>query len=478
MPDPEARAPTGGRLLDRATGDKAETAIGELLRMRFSDPDDPRVLARRDALHREFAKVPVDRAASLLSRLANPRPGDELASGFQRLTQSTQNALKNILADRAATYRAILDPVQAQQALRKAQASDPRYRPDFIDNLHDAVGFNGVLLTVSLYWDDSGQRRLVTVPTREIALQPVRSFWHDERIYDSQDAALHAVERLRSKLGNSVDAVFGYYTGPYGVVMPTLFCNESAPRILKLLLGVMRDYYADMVTGWNILANAVNPVPATSVDERGRLHFDLNISTVALALLALFHLKSGAPRSGPSMGKGPGVRVTVTPNEAAAIGELQATLAKRGRWTDLPRTSRALLGNLFHKTVESLSEFIYRGIGPVHKRVKVTPDLIKQQRATGGRILLVEGQLPSGKGTIRVDLAEVDFAAKRVVVLDLTSVDRAAHVAKTRGYASALAELTGFPASAIEFRYVGEEGTLLRTLAEALLSEVGPKTPR
>jgi hypothetical protein len=178
--------------------------------------------------------------------------------------------------------------------------------------------------------------------------------------------------------------------------------------------------------------------------------------------------KTGFGRGGPP-GAGGGVRVKVTEAEGAAIERLQAALLKGKNWGDLSRSDRAVLGNFFHKVVEPLTEFIFRRVGRTFRRARITSGLIQQLRQGGGRVLFEEGELVLGGRTLRVDLAEIDFATNRVTVLDLTSVDQVAHVIKTRDYRDALRNLTGFPSQAMEMRYVGQDRELLATLAEALL---------
>jgi hypothetical protein len=167
--------------------------------------------------------------------------------------------------------------------------------------------------------------------------------------------------------------------------------------------------------------------------------------------------------------EGRGVHVHVTPREAAAIGRLQETLRKGGRWNDLARSDRSLLGNLFHKSVEPLAEFIFRGVGRTLHRPRITRELIEELRQAGGRVLFTEGQIRVGNGWRRMDLAEIDFARNRITVIDLTSVDRAAHVAKTRSYGDALHRLTGMPATSMEMRYVGNDHALLTVLSEVVI---------
>lgn len=161
-----------------------------------------------------------------------------------------------------------------------------------------------------------------------------------------------------------------------------------------------------------------------------------------------------------------GVAVAVTEKEAEAVARLQNTLRAGGSWTDLSARDRRLLGNLFHKTVEPLSARIFEGVGTTYHNTEITADLIRRLRVSEGRVLFTEGKLNIGGRLQRVDLAEINFRTGHVTVLDLTSVERAEHLAKTSGYRNALQGLTGFSAEAMEMHYVGADASLLETLAE------------
>jgi hypothetical protein len=465
-PQPDSGLVGGAGVLNRGTDSTAEDEIRRLLVARFDDPDDPRLQGRREALERACGQVPLDRAGALLDRLTSGSRGDELAAGFGRLSDATQNALRKILSERASTFRAVFDRANSRQA--REEAGDPKARSDYIDTVYTTIGFNGMLGNVTLYWDE--RRRYVVVPIAHVELKHVESVVELFQIRDSRDAAMNDVARWQKDAGTS--KVIGYYVGPHGVILPTLFCDQSTPMIVGGLPGLMHEYFADMTAGWNQLANALNPVPFTRVDEQGGLSFHFDFATAALALLVLIGLRGrggGAKQRG-----GPVIEVRVTPKEANAIGELRTTLEKGGSWTDLPAQTRTLLGSFFHKTVEPIAAFIYRGVGAVRTRVTITKELIKELAATGGRSLFVEGKLVDGKKTRIVDFAEIDFAKKRVIVLDLTSIDRSAHIAKTRELSQKLSELTGIKADAIELHYIGDEAELLETLTEFI---VPPKKP-
>jgi hypothetical protein len=100
--------------------------------------------------------------------------------------------------------------------------------------------------------------------------------------------------------------------------------------------------------------------------------------------------------------------------------------------------------------------------------------LVAALKKDGGRVLIVEGEMMVQGKPLRVDLAELDFRNSKLTVIDLTSVERATHVAKTQNYRTALHDLTNFETTAMEMRYIGDDSSLLETLAEALL--VAPKT--
>jgi hypothetical protein len=175
-----------------------------------------------------------------------------------------------------------------------------------------------------------------------------------------------------------------------------------------------------------------------------------------------------------SIGSLRGISVNVTQNESAAIGRLQTALRNKQPWSSLGTNDRALLGNLFHKVVEPLSEFIFAGVGRVLKRPRITKELVAALKKDGGRVLIVEGEMMVQGKPLRVDLAELDFRNSKLTVIDLTSVERATHVAKTQNYRTALHDLTNFETTAMEMRYIGDDSSSLETLAEALL--VAPKT--
>jgi len=69
--------------------------IESQLRVRFTDPDDPRLYIRVQRLQDAFEELTISEASRVLSRLSNS--GDELARNFQRLATPSRNRLRAIL---------------------------------------------------------------------------------------------------------------------------------------------------------------------------------------------------------------------------------------------------------------------------------------------------------------------------------------------------------------------------------------------
>jgi hypothetical protein len=165
--------------------------------------------------------------------------------------------------------------------------------------------------------------------------------------------------------------------------------------------------------------------------------------------------------------------IPLTEKEVERLTRLSEILNKGGKWTDLAKFERdqLRLGRTFDKILQRWVRLIFGGgRGQTLHYVDVTPALIKQLRAKGGRVLITQGKLPSGE---RFDFAEIDFdfnqGKGKIDLIDLTSVDYAWHVQKSLDYKKQLAKLSGLPTDAMEMRYVGTDGELLKTLVEAAL---------
>jgi hypothetical protein len=173
----------------------------------------------------------------------------------------------------------------------------------------------------------------------------------------------------------------------------------------------------------------------------------------------------------PAAPTGGGVHVGLTEEQSEAVHELAEMLAENGKWTDLPGKTRTMLGTVLHSVVEALAGYIFRGVGRVLRGVDITAEGIANLRKAGGRVLFIESRVPAGERMLRLDLAEVNFAEQRATLVDLTSIDRSEHVAKTAAGGEALEHVTGIPVSAMEMRYVGDERKLLERLLEAVVTE-------
>ncbi len=78
--------------------------------------------------------------------------------------------------------------------------------------------------------------------------------------------------------------------------------------------------------------------------------------------------------------------------------------------------------------------------------------MLKNLRAKGGRVVIIEGKLP---GVGRFDFAELNFSTGKGELLDLTSLGYKPHIEKTLGYKKMLEKIAGMPFDTAELRYVG-----------------------
>jgi hypothetical protein len=147
-----------------------------------------------------------------------------------------------------------------------------------------------------------------------------------------------------------------------------------------------------------------------------------------------------------------GVRIPLTPGRAERLTKAE----EADQWTDLPGTDRTSLGKAYDHILLTLVRAISGGgRATVLHYVHVTKALLEEMRTTvGGRLIITQGRLRGG--SLRFDLAEIDFDRGTVDLIDLTALHDPRHASKNTDYETDLADLTGFPVAAYEARYVDE----------------------
>jgi hypothetical protein len=159
-----------------------------------------------------------------------------------------------------------------------------------------------------------------------------------------------------------------------------------------------------------------------------------------------------------------GLEVDITKKQAERLRRVTEALNDDTKWGNVTPRDRWRLGRVYDKLMQDLvGEGVRRAGGHVLHYVEVTPELINELRARGGRVLITEGRLGS---TGRFDMLEIDFAKGRAELLDLAATSTGKHLAKTRSYKTALEELLNLPVDAKELLYTGSRGELLEGLVE------------
>lgn len=166
--------------------------------------------------------------------------------------------------------------------------------------------------------------------------------------------------------------------------------------------------------------------------------------------------KAQGPAAKPAALSGPsdatvqpdGLRIHLSERRAERLTRAE----QAEKWTDLPGTDRTSLGKAYNTIVETVTrELASGGRATVLHYQSVSKAAVDELAKKGGRVLITEGRLPSGA---RFDIAEIDFRAGTVDLLDLTAMKSGPHTGKTGDYAAELQKLTGFPVSSYEARYV------------------------
>jgi hypothetical protein len=169
-----------------------------------------------------------------------------------------------------------------------------------------------------------------------------------------------------------------------------------------------------------------------------------------------------------------GLTIEISQRRKNRLKKAEEMAKKGGKWPDLPSDDRSGLGRAYNAIIEKLvREIASGGRARVLHWPQVNKKLIDELAKEGGRVVITEGQLYGGK--LRFDIAEIDFKNKTVELIDLTSLQDKGHAGKTNDYADALEKLTGFPVSACEIPYVGEDGQLLDDLVPIPVKRGGGK---
>ncbi|WP_284269092.1 eCIS core domain-containing protein [Bradyrhizobium iriomotense] len=176
------------------------------------------------------------------------------------------------------------------------EGTDFSTAPRYIDNIFESVQFFGLNGATAFYWTENGTERKIVVPLTDLR--------QDESLINVPIWKLHKSKVEAEKTVQDwakADPNFDYYTfytGDFGVIMPTSFSKTSMPHYHDLWPALRKDFgekIEDIRKGMQSLANAVNPVPCTEVDEDGSLTVNPSFGNCALPILlhAAPHIAKG-----------------------------------------------------------------------------------------------------------------------------------------------------------------------------------------
>lgn len=151
----------------------------------------------------------------------------------------------------------------------------------------------------------------------------------------------------------------------------------------------------------------------------------------------------------------------------AAVEKYREILKAGGRWEDLTRAERRLVGTYHHNTLQDVITNVARSEGMlVLNNKKLTRELLEELRQRKARVIIIEGGLSYRR---RVDYVKLDFSKNRFEIGDLVAKPNAGHQRKTMRYLEEIKKLTGLSGDAIEYYYIGPNGELLEELTEKVI---------
>ncbi len=176
--------------------------------------------------------------------------------------------------------------------LTDVSKEDPRNSPRYIDNVFEGVTYqlwNGAFI---FDWQENGKPKKVGVPLSDVDQDDTHDFVPIFDVHKTKAEALRAADYLPDEpwWKRSNWRFYSFYTRPDGIIMPTTFSIDSTPKFHAMWPGLKRGIAGkveDISEGLRTLANAINPIPGTTVDEQGNVHLSSN----PLDWLALLHLR-------------------------------------------------------------------------------------------------------------------------------------------------------------------------------------------
>lgn len=188
--------------------------------------------------------------------------------------------------------------IDIDKFLTLPKVTDPRSSPRYVDKLFESVTYSWFNGASVFHWKENGKDQHVGVPLTDLEQDDTLSFTPILDIYNSKAEAMKVVQSY--PVDPKKSKIYTFYRTPDNVIMPTCFSIASTPEFHKLWPGLKKgiaEDAADIRRGLVPIANAINPIPGTKVDEHG----DLSLSSNPLDWLALLRLRrlSELKKAGP-----------------------------------------------------------------------------------------------------------------------------------------------------------------------------------
>jgi hypothetical protein len=169
--------------------------------------------------------------------------------------------------------------------------TDPKKSPKYIDNLFESVSYNIVSGLFGFYWNHD--RSEAHVPLNLVQQDDTVTYLEIWDVQGNQNDAKALVAEYEAAGHGSKFCAF--FRGRDDVIVPTVFSLYTTPKFHAMWPALREDQKLqadDIVAFAQILASVVNPIPGTTVDEAGNLHWSAN-PLDWLSALPLLHALHG-----------------------------------------------------------------------------------------------------------------------------------------------------------------------------------------
>lgn len=259
-----------GKLSNFVHTKNIEENIVTILKIPFSDPEDPELYERKKLLIVEFKQFDSFNLNLYYERLKIRKKNDLLSALFyDKISDGTRKLLLGILKEKVHQSRGLnnrLSTTPVSKTTTTTQAAKPKPSEDthygkintftnlrYIDSLATDIAWQPVINEYYVSWVENKLRFEVNVPKEvrvdlKSSMPFLISFGDNNEVFPSKDSALKAVNRIKDE--SDKDPItrdpqtflpFAFYFNKDKAVLPTVFSPDTTPNIYEGIEIIRND---------------------------------------------------------------------------------------------------------------------------------------------------------------------------------------------------------------------------------------------